>query len=40
MGTSGAKIGSAHLKWAYSEAAVLVLQKNPPGQRSAAASFD
>ena len=32
-GTSGAKIGNAHLKWAYSEAAVLFLQKNPPGQR-------
>jgi transposase len=31
-GTSGAKIGNAHLKWAYSEAAVLFLQKNPPGQ--------
>ncbi len=33
MGTSGSKIGNAHLKWAYSEAAVLFLQKNPPGQR-------
>jgi transposase len=33
MGTSGAKIGNAHLKWAYSEAAVLFLQKDPPGQR-------
>jgi transposase len=33
MGTSGTKIGNAHLKWAYSEAAVLFLQKNPPGQR-------
>jgi transposase len=33
MGTSGAKIGNAHLKWAYSEAAVLFLQKNPRGQR-------
>ena len=32
-GTSGAKIGNAHLKWAYSEAAVHFLQKNPPGQR-------
>lgn len=32
-GTSGAKIGNPHLKWAYSEAAVLFLQKNPPGQR-------
>ena len=27
------KIGNAHLKWAYSEAAVLFLQKKPPGQR-------
>ena len=32
-GTSGAKIGNAHLKWAYSEAAVLFLQKNPRGQQ-------
>jgi len=32
-GTSGAKIGNAHLKWAFSEAAVLFLQKNPRGQR-------
>jgi len=32
-GTSGNKIGNAHLKWAFSEAAVLFLQKNPPGQR-------
>lgn len=31
-GTSGAKIGNPHLTWAYSEAAVLFLQKNPPGQ--------
>jgi len=31
-GTSGSKIGNAHLKWA-SEASVLFLQKNPPGQR-------
>jgi len=33
LGTSGSKIGNAHLKWAYSEAAVLFLSKNPPGQR-------
>jgi transposase len=33
MGTSGAKIGNAHLKWAFSEAAVLFLQRNPRGQR-------
>jgi transposase len=32
-GTSGAKIGNAHLKWAYSEAAVFFLQKNPRGQQ-------
>ena len=28
-GTSGAKIGNAHLKWAFSEAAVLSLRCNP-----------
>lgn len=33
LGTSGAKIGNAHLKWAFSEAAVGFLQRNPPGQR-------
>jgi transposase len=33
MGTSGAKIGNAHLKWAFSEAAVLFLRKNPRGQK-------
>ena len=27
------KIGNAHLKWAFSEAAVLFLRKNPDGQR-------
>jgi len=32
-GTSGAKIGNPHFKWAFSENAVLFLQKNPPGQR-------
>jgi len=32
-GTSGAKIGNVHLKWAYSEAAVLFPQKNPRGHR-------
>jgi transposase len=31
-GTSGAKIGNVHLKWAFSEAAVCFLQHNPPGQ--------
>jgi transposase len=34
-GTSGAKIGNPHLKWAFSEAAVLFLQRNPRGQRLA-----
>jgi len=33
LGTGGAKIGNAHLKWAFSEAAVLFLRKNPQGQR-------
>jgi transposase len=32
-GTSGAKIGNAHLKWAFSEAAVLFLRANPRGQQ-------
>jgi transposase len=31
-GTSGAKIGNADLKWAFSEAAVLFLRNNPVGQ--------
>ena len=31
-GTSGAKIGNVHLKWAFSEAAVCFLQHNPPGR--------
>jgi transposase len=31
-GTSGAKIGKAYLKWAFSEAAVLFLRNNPVGQ--------
>src|SRR5262245_32573194 len=31
-GTSGAKIGNAYLKWAFSEAAVLFLRNNPAGQ--------
>ena len=35
LGTSGAKIGNAHLKWAFSEAAVLFLRKNGPGQKYA-----
>ena len=32
-GTSGQKIGNAHLKWAFSEAAVLFLRNNPAGQK-------
>jgi transposase len=32
-GTSGTKRGNAYLKWAFSEAAVLVLRSNPEGQR-------
>jgi transposase len=31
-GTSGRKIGNAYLKWAFSEAAVLFLRKNPGAQ--------
>ena len=31
-GTSGKKIGNAHLKWAFSEAAVLFLRQNPRGK--------
>jgi transposase len=32
-GNSGAKIGHAYLKWAFSEAAVLYLRNNPAGQK-------
>jgi transposase len=32
-GTSGQNIGNAHLKWAFSEAAVLFLRNNEPGQK-------
>jgi transposase len=32
-GTSGAKIGNAYLKWAFSEAAVLFLRNNAAGQK-------
>jgi transposase len=31
-GTSGKKIGNAHLKWAFSEAAVPSLRNNEPAQ--------
>jgi transposase len=33
VGTSGKKIGNAPLKWAVSEAAVLFLRNNEPGQK-------
>jgi len=33
MGTGGAKIGNVHLKWAFSEAAVLFLRNNPAGRK-------
>ena len=32
-GFSGNKIGNVHLKWAFSEAAVLFLRNNPEGQK-------
>jgi transposase len=32
-GTSGAKIGNAHLKWAFSEAAVFFLRDHPAAQK-------
>jgi transposase len=31
--TAGAKIGNTHLKWAFSEAAVLLLRSNPAAQK-------
>ncbi|MBI5188443.1 MAG: IS110 family transposase [Nitrospirae bacterium] len=33
MGTSGKKIGNVHLKWAFSEAAVLFLRRNPQARK-------
>jgi transposase len=33
LGTSGHKIGNAHLTWAFSEAAVLFLRNHPTGQK-------
>jgi len=33
LGTSGKKIGNAHLTWAFSEAAPLFLRNNPQGQQ-------
>jgi transposase len=32
-GTGGSKIGNAYLKWAFSEAAVLLLRDHPLGQK-------
>jgi transposase len=32
-GTSGKKIGNVHLKWAFSEAAVLFLRRNPEARK-------
>jgi hypothetical protein len=36
LGTSGQKLGNAHLTWAFSEAAVLFLRNNPAGQKDMA----
>jgi transposase len=33
LGSSGKKIGNVHLKWAFSEAAVLFLRRNPEARR-------
>jgi transposase len=33
LGTSGAKMGNVHLKWAFSEAAVLFLRHTSEGKR-------
>src|SRR5882762_1754821 len=33
LGTGGAKMGNVHLKWAFSEAAVLFLSRNAEGKR-------
>jgi transposase len=32
LGTSGKKIGTVHLRWAFAEAAVLFLRQSPPGK--------
>jgi len=34
LGTSGQKIGNAHLQWAFAEAAVWFWRHHPPGQQS------
>ena len=36
MGTAGTNIGNAHLKWAFSEAATLLLRNHEPGQKELA----
>ena len=33
LGSGGKKIGNVHLKWAFSEAAVLFLRHNPEGKK-------
>jgi transposase len=33
LGTHGAKMGNVHLKWAFSEAAVLFLRHSPEGRK-------
>jgi transposase len=35
-GTSGTKIGKAHLQWAFSEAAILFLRDHPAAQKDLA----
>jgi transposase len=37
LGTGGAKMGNVHLKWAFSEAAVLFLRHAPGGKKLLAA---
>ena len=37
LGTSGAKMGNVHLKWAFSEAAVLFLRHTKDGKKLLAA---
>ena len=37
LGTSGAKMGNVHLKWAFSEAAVLLLRHAAGGKKFLAA---
>jgi len=32
LGTSGKKIGTVHLRWAFAEAAILFLRRNQPGK--------